>query len=80
MKKYISSSTTENPNTKRNCKRSRMLQSREVETIDDMKEKYAEYLEMVENPYAFMLGVMANKILKLEEYIDYLKKRIEYVS
>jgi hypothetical protein len=55
-----------------------MLQNKQCEDIVfEIREKYAEYLEMMLNPDLFVIGVMAHKIIKLEEYVQYLERRIE---
>lgn len=58
-----------------------MFQSKECsDIVEEIKEKYYEYLEMMENPDSFVIGVMAKEILKLNNYINFLQKRIDHVS
>lgn len=45
--------------------------------IDKTKHHCDEYLEMIENPSALVAEVLAHRVHKLEEYIEYLEKRIE---
>jgi hypothetical protein len=37
----------------------------------------AEYIEMTNNPTALVVGIMAHKIVELEDYIQYLEKRLK---
>ena len=48
--------------------------------ITQFEDKCSEYSEMVDNPQALILGAMATKILQLYDKIEYLEKRLEYVS
>lgn len=50
------------------------------EILSDVNERYAEWLEMHDNPAAFVAVVLANKIAALQNYIDYLEKRSHNAS
>jgi flagellar biosynthesis chaperone FliJ len=50
------------------------------EIIREVQENASEYLEMVDNPEAFVSGVLATKIVKLQNYIEYLEKRLDYAN
>ncbi len=43
------------------------------ETIDEAYE----WLEMSEDPSNYLMGLLANKIIKLKDHIEYLEKRLE---
>lgn len=47
------------------------------DVIREVQYKYSEHIEMSQNPDAFVSGILANKIVTLKDYIDYLEKRIE---
>jgi len=52
-----------------------------VETIiRETKEKCSEWLEMTNDPAIFIARVLAQKIIDLQGYIEYLEKRIENES
>lgn len=48
--------------------------------INDMHQKYAEWIEMQDDPSAFVAEVLAKKVIALEMYIEYLEKRVDHVS
>lgn len=48
-----------------------------IEIISELKDKYSEWLEMSDRPHEFIMGVMANKIIKLEGHIEYLERRLK---
>lgn len=48
--------------------------------IEDIKEKYSEWLEHEENPNDFITRVLATQIVQLIEYNEYLEKRLEHVN
>jgi hypothetical protein len=47
--------------------------------IKQVQSECQEWLEMSENPEAFFIGVLANKIIQLQDKIEYLEKRLEHV-
>jgi hypothetical protein len=49
-----------------------------IDIINEAKQNASEWLEMTDNPDLFVAGILANKIIKLTEQIEYLEKRIEY--
>lgn len=50
------------------------------EIIRETKENASEWLEMSPNPHELIMGILANKIVKLNDYIEYLEKRVKHVS
>ena len=46
--------------------------------ITQVREDASEWLEMSNNPDALVSGILANKIIKLESYIEYLERRLKY--
>ncbi len=48
------------------------------EIIREVQESAAEWLEMSRDPDALLLAILANKISKLAEYIQYLEKRVDH--
>jgi hypothetical protein len=50
------------------------------DVINEVKEKAIEWLEMSEDPATLVAGILANKIVKLNEHIEYLERRLNYVS
>ena len=44
--------------------------------IRQVQENASEYLEMTEDPATFVAGILANKIIQLTSYIEYLEKRL----
>lgn len=45
--------------------------------IREVQQETAEWLEMTQYPSDFLVGVLATKILKMKEHIQYLEKRLE---
>lgn len=50
------------------------------ELIKQIQEDAGEWLEMIDNPNDHLVGILANKIIKLEDHITYLERRLEYVN
>ncbi len=48
--------------------------------IEEIREQYSEWIEMSEDPATFVAGVLAIKIIKLNEHIEYLERRLDHVS
>ena len=48
--------------------------------IRETEENCSEYLEMMQDPSAFVAEVLANKIVKMQFYIEYLEARVKYAS
>jgi len=48
--------------------------------IREVQENASEWLEMTEDPDALVSGILANRIIKLNEHIQYLEKRLNYDS
>lgn len=46
------------------------------QVIKEVQESASEWLEMIDNPAEFTAGILAHKIVKLTNYIEYLEKRI----
>lgn len=46
--------------------------------IEDIEEYASEWIEMSENPAMFIAGILAKKIIKLEDYILFLETRLRY--
>lgn len=44
--------------------------------VKEIEEKFQEHLEMSENPDRLVSGILAKKIIRLTEYIEYLEKRL----
>lgn len=53
---------------------------RAEDVIKEVQENASEWLEMTEQPAALVAGILANKIIKLTDYIEYLEKRLKYVD
>jgi len=47
------------------------------ELIKQVQEDAGEWLEMTKDPAALVAGILANRIIKLEDHIKYLDKRLE---
>lgn len=47
-----------------------------LEVMDDIYERYGEYIEMQQDQSAFVVELMAKRIVKLNDYIEYLEKRL----
>lgn len=50
------------------------------EIIKEIQETASEWLEMSPDPDGLLLALLANKIRKLAEHIEYLEKRLQNVS
>ncbi len=50
------------------------------ELIDQTIEQSYEWLEMSNDPTYLMVGILANKVIKLQDHIEYLEKRLQHVS
>lgn len=50
------------------------------ELIEQVQENASEYLEMSNDPSTMVAGILALQVLKLREHIEYLERRLEYVS
>ncbi len=48
--------------------------------IKEVQENASEWLEMSEEPAALVAGILANKVIELKSYIEYLEKRLNHVS
>ena len=48
--------------------------------IRDVKENASEWLEMSEHPAELPAVIFANRIVKLNDYIEYLERRVKYDS
>ena len=49
------------------------------DVINDTIDECYEYLEMSDDPSTYLMGLLANKIIKLNEQIEYLEKRLNNV-
>jgi len=50
------------------------------DVILDTIENAYEWLEMSPNPTAMVVGILANRIVKLHDHIEYLERRLHHVS
>ena len=50
------------------------------DVIREVQEHASEYLEMAKNPDELMTGILANKIVQLNSYIQYLERRLKHDS
>ncbi len=48
--------------------------------IRQVEKDASEWLEMTENPDAMVSGILAQRIVDLQGYIEYLETRLDYVS
>lgn len=48
--------------------------------ITQVQENSSEWLEMTDNPDAMISIILANKLIQLTSYIEFLEKRVHYVS
>jgi len=48
--------------------------------IRQVQEQMSEWTEMTDDPSAVVAGVLANKVIKLQDHIEYLERRFNYVS
>ncbi len=51
-----------------------------AEIIREVQENASEWLEMSENPDKFMSGILAQRIVNLNNRIEYLEKRLDHES
>ena len=51
-----------------------------ADIIREVQENASEWIEHTTNPDAFVSGILANKIIKLTDHIEYLERRLEHVS
>lgn len=49
------------------------------QVIQQIREDASEWIEMSNNPDALVSGILANKIVALESYIEYLERRLKNV-
>jgi len=56
-----------------NC--TQQLKSRQL--IEKIEFDFSEWIEMSDNPSDFVAGILANKVISLQEYIAFLEKRIQ---
>lgn len=47
--------------------------------IKQVEEDASEWLEMSEDPAAMVAGILAQKVINLNSYIEYLEKRVRHV-
>lgn len=50
------------------------------ELIKEVYQDASEWTEMTKDPALLVAGILANKVIKLTEQIEYLEKRIKHVS
>ncbi len=48
--------------------------------IKEVQENASEWIEMSDTPHAFVAWVLANKIIKLNDHIEFLQKRLNHVD
>jgi hypothetical protein len=48
--------------------------------IREVQENAAEWIEMSKDPATLVAGILANKIIKLTDHIEYLEKRLNHVG
>jgi uncharacterized protein CbrC (UPF0167 family) len=46
--------------------------------IKEVQENASEWLEMCTDPAAMVAGILANKVIQLQQHIEYLQKRLDY--
>lgn len=46
------------------------------QVLKEVCEYASEWTEMTKDPAALVAGILANKVAELENYIDYLEKRL----
>lgn len=49
------------------------------DVIRQVEENASEWLEMSENPTALVVGILAQKVVSLNGYIEYLERRLNNV-
>lgn len=50
------------------------------QVLADLEEVAGEWLEMSENPAELMAGILAARVIKLTEYIEYLERRLKHAT
>lgn len=48
-----------------------------AELIEQIQKDAGEWLEMTKDPAAMVAGILAQKVIKLEDHIKYLEKRLQ---
>lgn len=48
------------------------------QVISDVCSHASEWMEMTDDPASLAAVILANKVVKLNEYIDFLEKRLQY--
>ncbi len=48
--------------------------------IKEVEENASEWLEHATDPASFVAGILANRVIQLNQHIDYLKKVLKNVS
>jgi len=48
-----------------------------AEVIKEVQENASEWLEMSDNPAEVVAGILAQKIVYLSDYIEYLERRLK---
>jgi hypothetical protein len=48
--------------------------------ISEVQERASEYLEMSQDPAMFVAGILANRIIELNNHIEYLERRVSYAE
>jgi hypothetical protein len=48
------------------------------DVIRQVEESASEWIEMSQDPAALIAGILANKIIKLQDHVDYLQKRLNH--
>lgn len=51
-----------------------------ADIIKEVQENASEWLETVDEPRDLLVAILANKLSTALSYIDYLEKRLKYVS
>jgi hypothetical protein len=49
-----------------------------TDVIRKVQEDASEWLEMTENPTELLVGILSNKIVELNNQIEYLEKRLKH--
>lgn len=50
-----------------------------LDVIREVQENAGEWLEMSDDPATLVAGILAERVVKLNEYIQYLERRLENV-
>ncbi len=50
----------------------------EKELIEKVQQNASEWLEMTEDPATMIAGILAKKVIKLMDHVEYLEKRLDY--